>query len=122
MSTASHFYQKVLRQPELCQVVFRVAVLDKYLNVPDVTVKRTETVGRVRAATWAVDFGIAPAEDTLHVTLGQLIQKLPESEQGHWLEHLAAQGFSQNFLKMQGSHACIDDGGLRNWGEEEGLI
>jgi len=122
MSTASHFYKKVLKQPELAQVHFRVAVLDKYLALPDLKVTRTETVGRVKSATWNVDFGIAPGEKTLHVTLGQLIQKLPESERDHWLEHVQDASFSENYLKMQGSHACIDDGGLRAWGEEDSLF
>lgn len=119
MSTASNFTKKVLNAPELAQISFDVAVLDAYLDKSDVRVTRTRTVGRVKAATWNLDFGIAPDEKTIHVTLGQLIQKLPERERDQWLQHVNGDRFSENYLKMQGSHACIDDGNLRGWGEEE---
>ena len=119
MSTVSNFTKKVLGAPELAQISFDVAVLEDYLDKTDVRVTRTRTAGRVKAATWSVDFGIAPDEKTIHVTLGQLIQKLPERQRDHWLEHASADRFSENYLKMQGSHACIDDGNLRGWGEEE---
>jgi hypothetical protein len=119
MSAVVHFTRRVFKQPELAQVSFDVAVLDKYLASADVKVTRTRTVGRVKAATWSVDFGIAPDEKTLHVTLNQLLQKLPEPERDHWLSNAAGANFSENYLKMQGSHACIDDGNLRPWGEEE---
>ena len=119
MSTVAHFTKKVVKTPELAQIAFEVAVLDPYLAQDGTKVSRTRTVGRVKAATWAVDFGIALDEKTLHVTLAQLMQKLPESEQAHWLSHADATRFSENYLKMQGSHACIDDGNLRAWGEPE---
>lgn len=122
MSTVSHFYTKVLSQPGLSQIVINIDVLQKYLEKNDISVKRTDTVGRVKAATWSVDFGIAPNEQTVHVTLNDFIHKIPEKEKTHWLENVVASNFSENFLKMQGGHACIDDGGLREWGEEEGLI
>lgn len=119
MSTASNFTKKILSAPELAQISFDVAVLDAYLEKSDVRVTRTRTVGRVKAPTWSVDFGIAPDEKTIHVTLNQLIQKLPERERDTWLSHIADDGYSENYLKMQGSHACIDDGNLRGWGEPE---
>jgi len=122
MSTASHFYQKVLSQHNLAQVVLRINVLDKYLENSDFSVKRTDTVGRVKAASWSVDFGIAPDETKIHLTLSDFAQRLPDKEKAHWLEHIFDSDFSENFLKMQGGHACIDDGGLRQWGEAEGLI
>ena len=127
MSTAAHFYKKVLSQPELAQVAFHVQVLDKYLaslavSGSGTSVKRTNTVGRVKTETWSLDFGISPDEKSVHVTLRDLTRKLPASETAHWLDHVVATGFSENFLKMQGSHACIDDGGFRNWGEEEALF
>ena len=118
MSTAANFYKKVITQPDLAQVVLRVAVLDLYLTQNDVKVTRTETVGRVKAAAWSVDFGIAADEQTIHVSISTLQQRLPEAERGHWLEHVDAAPFSENFLKMQSSHACIDDGDFRVWGEE----
>ena len=127
MSTAAHFYKKVLKQPELAQVSFGVQVLDKYLEAfaapgSSTSVKRTNTVGRVKTASWSLDFGISPDEKSIHVTLRDLSQKLPEAEAAHWLSNVQSSGFSENFLKMQGSHACIDDGGFRNWNEEEPLF
>ena len=119
MSTVSNFTKKILNAPELAQISFDVAVLDAYLEKSDVRVTRTRSVGRVKAPTWSVDFGIAPDEKAIHVTLSQLIQKLPEREREHWFAHVASDFYSENYLKMQGSHACIDDGNLRGWGEPE---
>lgn len=119
MSTISNFSKKVVATPELAQVVFEVAVLERYLAQNDAKISRTRTVGRVKTPTWTLDFGIAPDEKTVHVTLSNLIQKLPEKEREHWLSHADASRFSENFLKMQSSHACIDDGDLRAWGEAE---
>ena len=122
MSTVSHFYTKVLSQHGLAQIIVNINVLDKYLEQTDISVKRTDTVARVKAATWSVDFGISPDEQTVHLTLNDFSNRIPEKEKTHWLEHIAANNFSDNFLKMQGGHSCVDDGGLREWGEEEGLI
>ncbi|MBV9865930.1 MAG: hypothetical protein JO316_11295 [Abitibacteriaceae bacterium] len=118
MSTASNFYKKVISQPDLAQVVFNVAVLEPYLNQSGVKVTRTDTVGRIKAASWTLDFGISPDEQKIHIALSALQQRLPEAERAHWLEHVDATPFSENFLKMQSSHACIDDGNFRIWGEE----
>ena len=122
MNTAGNYYKKALAQPQMAMVVFRVEVLDKYLEQSGTKVQRTETVGRVKTATWALDFGIAPDEKSVHVPLSLLRDRLPENELEHWLTHIESSPYSENFLKMQGSHACIDDGGLRDWGEEEALI
>ena len=122
MSIASAFAKKILDKPELAQLHFKASVLDKYLQQKGTSVSRTETVGRVKAATWSLDFGIAPGEATLHTSVAMLVQKLPEAERAHWLEHVADEGFSQNFLKMQSAHACVDDGGYRAWGEEAPLF
>lgn len=116
MSTSSRFLQKILTQPELALVVFDVAVLAPYIERGEV--KRTNSVGRVKAASWSLDFGIAPDEKTIHVPLGQFAQKVPERERAAWLEQADASRFSDNFLKMLSSHACIDDGTFRAWGEE----
>ena len=118
MSTAGNFYKKALSDASLAQVIFHVAVLEHYLAQSGTAVTRTETVGRVKTTSWSLDFGIAPDEQTIHVSLSGLTQRLPESECAHWLAHVDDSRFSENFLKMQGSHACIDDGGLRAWGEE----
>jgi hypothetical protein len=120
MNTAGYFYKKSLQQPELAQVSFVAAVLERYLGQSGVTVRLTNTVGRVKTSTWSLDFGIAPDEQSIHATIGAL-QRLPETEQNHWLEHVEAATFSENFLKMQGSHACIDVGDIRIWVEERFL-
>jgi len=117
MSSISRFTQKILAQPELSLVVFRVEVLDPYVARGEV--RRTNSVGRVKTATWSLDFGIAPDEQTIHVPLGAFAQKVPERERAAWLEAADDSRFSENFLKMLSSHACIDDGNLRAWGEAE---
>ena len=119
MSTISQFSQKILGKPELAQLSFAVSVLDLYLAQSETKITRTRSVGRIKCATWTLDFGIAPDEQTIHVTQAQLAQKLPEKERQHWFEHADATRFSENYLKMQGSHACIDDGNLRPWGQPE---
>lgn len=116
MSTASRFLQKAIAQPELAPLVFKVEVLEPYIARGEV--KRTDSVGRIKTANWSLDFGIAPDEKTIHVPLGQFAQKVPERERGAWLEAADDSRFSENFLKMLSSHACIDDGDLRAWGEK----
>lgn len=122
MSTATHFFQRAFRKAELAQVLFHVSVLEKYLVTSGYSVQRTNTVGRVKGSTWALDFGISPGEQTIHVTAALLAQKLPDAELAHWAAAVVDRDFSANYLKMQGSHACIDDGGFRAWGEEEPLL
>ncbi len=119
MSFASSFAKKILDKPELAQLQFKASVLDKYLQGSGTSVSRTNTVGRVKAATWSLDFGIAPDESAIHTSVSMLKQKLPEAERAHWLEHVEDAGLSQNFLKMQSAHACVDDGGYRAWGQPE---
>lgn len=119
MSFASTFTKKILKDAGLAQIVFRVEVLNPYLEKSGFKVARTRTVGRVKAASWAIDFGLSRDEKTLHVPLQSLTLRLPESEHEHWLSHIDASLFSENFLKMQSSHACIDDGNSRAWGEPE---
>ena len=122
MSTVSDFYKKAIGSPEMAQVVFLVTVLDRYVESADARVTRTNTVGRVKGASWTLDFGIAPDEQTVHVPLSALKTRLPEKELAHWLSFADDSRFSQNYLKMQMSHSCIDDGGYREWGEEESLF
>jgi len=116
MSFVSRFTQKVASQPELALVVFDISVLQPYIARGEV--KRTDSVGRVKTANWSLDFGIAPDEQTIHVPIGQFVQKVPEREREAWLQGTDSARFSENFLKMLSSHACIDDGPLRLWGEE----
>ncbi len=116
----SSFTQKVLAKPELAQLIFRVSVLDKYLE-NETPIQRTETVGRVKAANWSLDFGIAPDEKTIHTSIANF-SRLSDGERAHWLSHVDDSNFSSNFLKMQSGHSCVDDGGFRAWGEEESLF
>jgi hypothetical protein len=122
MSNTSAFTKKVIQTPGLAQVSFDVEVLSPYLSQAGTSVARTNTVGRVKTATWSLDFGIAPDEKTIHIAAQTLAQKLPESERAHWFSHSHGSHFSENFLKMQMAHSCIDDGGYRAWGEEEPLF
>ena len=122
MSTVSDFYKKAIANAEMAQVVLHVAVLDRYIESSDARVTRTNTVGRVKGASWTLDFGIAPDEQSVHVPLSALKTRLPEKELTHWLSFVDDSAFSQNYLKMQMSHSCIDDGGYREWGEEESLF
>ena len=117
MNIAATFAKKIIARPELGQLFFNVQVLDKYLQDANTTVSRTDTVGRVKTATWSIDFGIAPDENSLHTSLLLFTQKVPEREQEHWLSHLDDSRFSANFLKMQSAHSCVDDGGYRSWGQ-----
>lgn len=116
MSTAGNFAKKVLSDPLLAQLSFSAEVLSPYLEQRGSAVTRTNSVGRVKTATWSLDFGIAPDEKTIHVSIQTLQQRLPEAERAHWFAHARGENFSENFLKMQMSHSCIDDGGYRNWG------
>lgn len=96
------------------QVAFVVSVLDRYREA-GVAIKRTNTVGRVSGSSWRLDFGIAPGEEQVHASVGDLL-RLPESERQHWAMHLAQLPFSESYLKMllhPGS--CIDDGDTRDW-------
>jgi hypothetical protein len=96
------------------QVPFAVAVLDKYREA-GLSIKRTRTVGRVKAATWSIDFGIGPDETTIHASIRSLVA-LPASEREHWAIHTAVTDLSENYLKMllhPGS--CIDDGDTHDW-------
>lgn len=100
---------------------FCAEVVAKYRAVEGAQVIRTRTVGRVAIrGRWSLDMGIvdgASPEDTeVQVTLGDLLQRVPESERDHWIAHLIAEPASANFLQMKlSSGACIDDGETAAW-------
>lgn len=109
-------YRKTLLAGDaaLIQVTFDAAVLDRYREA-GISVKRTRTVGRVKAASWSIDFGIGPGDATVHASVGSLLM-LPEAERQHWALHADAPGLSEHYLKMllhPGS--CIDDGDTIDW-------
>jgi hypothetical protein len=101
----------------LAQLWFSPDVLDAYRARGGVRVMRTNSVGRVQSPEgWSFDFGIAAADEALHATLNDLVQRLPERERQHWLEHVIALPTSRNFLTMRlAPGSCIDDGDLRAW-------
>lgn len=99
---------------------FRAEVLDKYREHPSARLIRTATVGRISIpGSWSLDVGIAEdpgAPVILHATLGDLLDRLPEHERDHWVEHLVPAPASVNFLQMRmAAGACIDDGEPRPW-------
>lgn len=114
--------------PGVAQVWFRAEVLERYRGAPGFAIQRTDTVGRVRAPNWRLDFGIAVQRSVvgttasgsslavIHASIGDLADRLPESERAHWASHAWVPEASTNFLLMQATKgACIDDGDTRDW-------
>ena len=65
---------------------------------------------------WSLDMGITPDERQVHLPATDLIERLPEGEREHWIEHLVETPSSANFLQMRmTAAACIDDGETRRW-------
>ena len=95
---------------------FEVAVLERYRGKSGFSIIRTDTVGRIRKqGGWSLDFGIAPDEDMIHVTYGQMVT-LPEDEREHFAAHACLLPASKMFLQMRMTPgSCFDDGELRNW-------
>ncbi len=122
MEEYESIYRVVVRRalagddPTHLQAHFSVEVLDRYCDALDVTVVRTDTVGRVsRKGSWNLDFGIAPAEETVHISVGELMH-LPAAEKEHWAAHALTLPPSKMFLQMRLSPgSCFDDGELRYW-------
>ncbi|TAJ18069.1 MAG: hypothetical protein EPO65_09715 [Dehalococcoidia bacterium] len=99
---------------------FSADVVAKYRSIEGAQVIRTRTVGRVAIrGQWSLDMGIvagAPGGAEVQVTLGDLMQRLPERERDHWIAHLIAEPASENFLQMKmAANACIDDGETADW-------
>lgn len=104
-------------------VRFRADVVERYREVPGAQLIRTRTVGRVTIPSkWSLDMGIvdgdaAPATGPeVHVPIGDFIDRLPEDERAHWLDHLVPQPASEAYLQMAlAAGACIDDGETGPW-------
>jgi hypothetical protein len=102
---------------------FRADVVDRYREVGGAQLIRTRTVGRVNLpGKWSLDMGIVDGDRApqtgpeVHVTLGDLIDRLPEDERAHWIAHLVPHPASENFLQMtMAAAACIDDGEPEAW-------
>lgn len=104
--------------PSLVQLWFGADVIERYRGQADFQVIRTNTTGRVRKqGGWYIDCGIAPDEQTVHVSWQAIAVVLPEDERAHWAMHaMAPGGVSANFIRMQMSPgSCFDDGEVRAW-------
>lgn len=95
---------------------FHASVMDRYRE-RGATLVRTRTVGRVSfPGRWSLDVGIAAEDAEVHVPFEDLLDRLPEAERPHWLEHLVVERSSVNFLRMRlAGAACIDDGEAGPW-------
>ena len=122
MASETEFSRQLLRKllegdVSLLQVLLDAHVLDKYRGDAGYQVLRTNTIGRLaRPRMWSIDFGISPGDETIHVALGDMQTRLPESEREHWLGHVVISHFSQNYIRAKlHPTSCIDDGELRAW-------
>jgi hypothetical protein len=104
------------RDPSRLHVRFDGAVVDRYRAIEGAQLLRTRSVGRiVIRGRWSLDLGIAP-DGSLQVPFQDLLDRLPEDELPHWLEHLAEEPASAAFLQMRmTAGACIDDGETEAW-------
>ncbi len=96
---------------------FDAEVVERYRRLAGAQVMRTRSVGRVTiSGRWSLDLGIAEGDGEVHLPVQDLIERLPEEEWPHWIDHLVETPASANFLKMrQASAACIDDGEPERW-------
>jgi hypothetical protein len=97
-------------------VHFEIGVLQRYRGVAGFSLIRTNTVGRVKKeGGWSLDFGIAPAEDLVHV-FGADLLRLPTDEREHWAASAVSLPVSKVMLQMRlALGSCIDDGEVRRW-------
>ena len=104
------------RDPGRLHLHFAASVIERYREVTGAQLVRTRTVGRVAIpGQWSLDLGIA-ADGSLHAPFQDVVDRLPEREWEHWIEHLVALPASSNFLQMRAAAgACIDDGDTEPW-------
>ena len=111
--------QRALQQHDASclHVRFHASVVDRYRGRDDVSLIRTRSVGRIsQRGRWSLDVGITPDGSEVHVPARDLIDRLPESEWQHWLDHLVETPASTTYLTMRMSpSACIDDGDAAPW-------
>ena len=103
------------QDPALLQVTFDAAVIDRYRSAPGFELIRTDSAGRIsKQGGWSIDVGIAG--DTVHASVRDVMDALPEAERDHWAQHAVALPMSQRFLQMRLAPAsCFDDGEVRAW-------
>lgn len=99
------------------QLFFDAHVLDRYREQSACKIIRTDTTGRLsKKGVWNVDFGISGDHDGLiHIAADSFIQRLPETEHAHWLDHMLTLPTSDNYLKGLLRPGCLDDGEIREW-------
>ena len=95
---------------------FDAAVVDRYRERGGKLI-RTRSVGRISfPGLWSLDVGIPPGAAEVQVQFEELLERLPEEERDHWLDHLVVEPASFNFLRMRmAAAACIDDGDAEAW-------
>ena len=94
---------------------FDAAVLARYRE-RGAKLVRTRTVGRVSMGQWSLDMGIAAGGSQVHLAARDLVERLPEGERAHWVEHLLPAPASAAYLQMSLTPAaCIDDGDTQAW-------
>lgn len=111
-------YRRVLAgATDQVHLFFDVAVLDRYRGQPACEVTRTDTAGRLkRQGGWSLDFGIAPGDSLIHVSVSDLATRLPEGEREHWLQHLVHLPHSRHFVRVRmAPGSCFADGDIRPW-------
>jgi hypothetical protein len=98
------------------QVHFEIGVLERYREAAGFSLIRSDTVGRVKKeGDWSLDFGIAPDEETVHASAGDLLA-LPDEDREHWSQFAVTLPASAMFLQMRlAPSACYDDGEIRPW-------
>lgn len=104
------------RDASKLHVYFDGAVIARYRAIEGAQLLRTRSVGRVTlTGRWSLDVGIAP-DGSLHVPFQDLVDRLPEDEWAHWIDHLLARPVSPAFLQMRlSAGACVDDGEPEAW-------
>ncbi len=104
------------RDPGRLFLRFHASVMDRYRE-RGAQLIRTRTVGRVSVpGRWSLDVGIAVADTEVQVLVEDLLDRLPDTERPHWLDHLVIEPASLNFLRMRlAGAACIDDGEAKEW-------
>ena len=111
-------YRRVFASQDasLAQISFDASLLDKYRGLAGYSLVRTNSAGRIkREGAWSIDLGIAE-DSTLHASLRDVMNNLPETERAHWADHVVALPMSPAFIQMQlQPSSCFDDGELRAW-------
>jgi hypothetical protein len=104
------------REPGRLLLRFHASVVDVYRE-RGAKVIRTRSVGRISfPGRWTLDVGIAAEGSEVQLPFEDLMDRLPEEERAHWLDHLVSEPASITFLRMRtAGAACIDDGDAETW-------